>query len=74
MRSEPPDDKTDVLYVVEQAMRIRMVWEKVSSTHWGRPFDEVKDALTATAHQWEVPIDSAFANRAALEIHGGSWE
>lgn len=74
MRSESPDGEADLLHAVEQAMRIRMMWEEVCSTHWGRPFDEVKDALTAAAHRWGVPIDATLANRVALDIHAASWE
>lgn len=48
----------------------------VSLTHWGSPVDEVKDALTAAAGRWGVPIDSASATntKAATVIHAGSWE
>lgn len=74
MRGKPSDDKTDVLHVVEQAMKIRMVWEEVYTSHWAHPFDEVLKALTAAAHRWDVPIDPSFAKRAALEIHAGSWK
>ncbi|MEU6626081.1 hypothetical protein ABZ926_35680 [Streptomyces litmocidini] len=66
--------KMDVLHVVEQAMRIRMVWEEVSSTHWARPLEEVEEALRQAAARWGVPIDDAFAAKAAFEIHAGSWE
>jgi hypothetical protein len=59
--------------VAEQAKRIRMVWEEVSSTHWARPVGEVEEALKEAAARWGVPIDDAFAMRAALEIHAGSW-
>ncbi|MFJ9683983.1 hypothetical protein ACIRP2_39225 [Streptomyces sp. NPDC101194] len=74
MGDAPGHDKADVLHVVEQAIRIRMVWEEVSSTHWAGPFDEALEALTAAAHRWGVPLDSSFARRAALGIHAGSWE
>ncbi|ROQ23624.1 hypothetical protein EDD98_7574 [Streptomyces sp. PanSC19] len=71
---EPRSSKTDVLHVVEQAMRIRMVWEEVSSTHWARPLEEVEEALRQAADRWGVPIDDAFAAKAAFEIHAGSRE
>ncbi|MFB6706078.1 hypothetical protein ACFCW6_15365 [Streptomyces sp. NPDC056333] len=74
MGGTPSDDKTDGVHAVEQAMRIRMVWEEVCTSHWARPFDEVLEALTVAAHRWDVPIDPSFAKRAALEIHAGSWE
>ncbi|GGV17705.1 hypothetical protein GCM10010275_69080 [Streptomyces litmocidini] len=51
-----------------------MVWEEVSSTHWARPLEEVEEALKQAAARWDVPIDDAFAARAAFEIHAGSWE
>lgn len=66
--------EADVLHVVEQAMRIRMAWEEVCSTHWGRPYGEARDALTAAAHRWGVPIDSSTLTKTALGIHAGSWE
>lgn len=55
-------------------MKIRTVWEEVSRTHWGRPHEEVRRALQESADRWEVPIDTDFSCRAALNIHGGSWE
>ncbi|MFF1699985.1 hypothetical protein ACFVXC_41185 [Streptomyces sp. NPDC058257] len=72
MEGDSPEE--DVLRVVEQAMRIQMVWQEVCLTHWGRPFSEVKEALVEAAGRWDVPIDDSFAVRAALEIHAGSWE
>lgn len=71
---EPRPSEVNVLRVEEQAMRIRMVWEEVSTAHWARPFEEVEQAFRQAAARWGVPIDDAFAARAALEIHAGSWE
>ncbi|WP_228992662.1 hypothetical protein [Streptomyces sp. DH8] len=71
---KPRPSKTEVLHVVEQAMRIRMVWEEVSSTHWARPLKEVEEALKQAAARWDVPIDDTFAARAALVIYADSWE
>ncbi|WP_344530890.1 hypothetical protein, partial [Streptomyces rectiviolaceus] len=52
---EGESSEADVLRVVEQAMRIRMVWEEVCFTHRGCPFGEVKEALVETAGRWGVP-------------------
>lgn len=68
------EPRPDILLTVEQAMKIRTVWEEVCSTHWGRPYEEVKKALTESADRWEVPIHSDFAAKAALEISCYSWE
>lgn len=74
MEPVPSTREADLLRVVEQAMRYRAVWEEVSTTHWARPFEEVKDALQAVAQHWGVAVDDATVTKAALQIHGGSWE
>lgn len=66
--------EAETLHVVEQAMRIRMIWEEVSAAHWGRPSQEVKEALSAAASRWAVPIDERVTTLTAVYIAGGSWE
>ncbi|WP_218108455.1 hypothetical protein, partial [Actinacidiphila rubida] len=68
MEPVPSKYETDLLRVVEQAMRCRAVWEEVSITHWSRPFEEVKDALQASAQRWGVVIDDGTATKAAWQI------
>ncbi|MFE1416915.1 hypothetical protein ACFW6F_39890 [Streptomyces sp. NPDC058746] len=67
-------DEVDILHMVEQAMRLRMVWEEVVMAHWGRPSAEVKAALTAAAGRWGVPIVEQVTTMTAVFISGGSWE
>ncbi|WP_331739504.1 hypothetical protein OG590_38380 (plasmid) [Streptomyces goshikiensis] len=69
-----PQDEAKALHIVEQAMRIRMVWEEVTAAHWGRPSREVKDALTQAANRWAVQLDERAATLTAIYIAGGSWE
>ncbi|MFD0069396.1 hypothetical protein ACFV99_37075 [Streptomyces sp. NPDC059944] len=76
MKDEPTRTapKAELLNVVEQAMRFHAVWEEVCSTHWGRRFDEVMEALTSAADRWAVQLDKSVAQSAAMGIQSGSWE
>ncbi|MFD9497087.1 hypothetical protein ACFWA1_37080 [Streptomyces sp. NPDC060005] len=76
MKDEPTRTapEAELLNMVEQAMRFRAAWGEVCSTHWGRGFDEVLEALTSAAERWSVQLDKSFARRAAMGIHAGSWE
>ncbi|MFB6807966.1 hypothetical protein [Streptomyces sp. NPDC056387] len=49
--------EVDLLHVVEQALRIRAVWEEVATTYCCRPPEEVKAAYHAAAGRWNVQLD-----------------
>lgn len=68
----PSRDEVDSL--VEQATRLRMVWEEVVMTHYGRSSEEVKAALVEAAGRWGVPMDEWVTALTAIYISGGSWE
>ncbi|MFD9572403.1 hypothetical protein ACFWBI_21425 [Streptomyces sp. NPDC059982] len=60
---------------MEQALRIRGVWEEVATAHCCRPPEEVKAAYGAAAERWNVQLDERAVTLSSLYIGASSyWE
>ncbi|MEU8779956.1 hypothetical protein [Streptomyces sp. NPDC048606] len=67
--------EADLLHVVEQALRIRGVWEEVATTYCCRPSQEVKAAYQAAASSWNVRLDERAVTLSSMWIGGSAyWE
>ncbi|GAA2653699.1 hypothetical protein GCM10010425_79560 [Streptomyces spororaveus] len=67
-------DTTRLQHLVEEAARIRMVWEEVATTHCCRPSEEVEAAYAEAATRWDVQVDERTATRSSIYISGCYWE
>ncbi|MFE9482832.1 hypothetical protein ACFYNM_30000 [Streptomyces spororaveus] len=68
-------DQAGLLHVVEQAAKIRMVWEEVAKTHCCRPSEEVKAAYAAASGRWDVPLDERTVTLSSIWIGKSAyWE
>ncbi|MFD7917288.1 hypothetical protein ACFV30_42570 [Streptomyces sp. NPDC059752] len=67
-------DTTRLLHLVEEAARIRMVWEEVATTHCCRPSEEVKTAYAEAADRWDVQLNEHTASLSSVYISGCDWE
>ncbi|MFD4914724.1 hypothetical protein ACFWNR_16025 [Streptomyces virginiae] len=68
-------DTTRLLHLVEEAARIRMVWEEeVATTHCCQPSEEVEAAYVEAAARWDVQVDERTATRSSTYISGCDWE
>ncbi|MFI1286789.1 hypothetical protein ACH4U5_39620 [Streptomyces sp. NPDC020858] len=67
-------DATRLLHLVEEAARIRMVWEEVATTHCCQSAEEVKTAYTEAAVRWDAQVDEQTATRSSIYISGCYWE
>ncbi|MFE9468743.1 hypothetical protein ACFYNW_34955 [Streptomyces virginiae] len=68
-------DRTGLLHVVEQAAKIRMIWEEVATTHCCRPSEDVEAAYTAAASRWNVSLDERTLTLSSMWIGGSAyWE
>ncbi|MFE2275446.1 hypothetical protein ACFXB4_40285 [Streptomyces lavendulae] len=67
--------EADLLHVVEQALRIRGVWEEVAMTCCCRPSEEVEAEYEAAASRWNVQLDARVVGLSSMWIGGSaSWE
>ncbi|MFE5523019.1 hypothetical protein ACFQ9Q_35700 [Streptomyces virginiae] len=67
-------ETTRLLHLVEEAARIRMVWEEVATTHCCQPSEEVKTAYTEAADRWNVQLNEHTVRLSSAYISGCDWE
>ncbi|MEU6213069.1 hypothetical protein ABZ891_24635 [Streptomyces sp. NPDC047023] len=68
-------EMTRLLHLIEEATRIRRVWEEVATTRCCRPAEEVKAAYEAAAERWEVSLDERTVTLSSMWIGRSSyWE
>ncbi|MFJ3881590.1 hypothetical protein ACIPW5_29590 [Streptomyces sp. NPDC090077] len=73
---EPKEEaEAELLYIVEQALRIRGAWEQVAMTHCCRRPEEVQAAYEVAARHWKVQLDERVVKLSSLWIGKSSyWE
>ncbi|WP_406345838.1 hypothetical protein OH787_40255 [Streptomyces sp. NBC_01547] len=67
-------DTTRLLHLLEEAARIRMVWEEVATTRCCQPSEEVEAAYAEAAARWDIQIDERTATRSSIYISGCYWD
>ncbi|KOU22538.1 hypothetical protein ADK51_19885 [Streptomyces sp. WM6368] len=68
-------EMTRLLHLIEEATRIRRVWEEVATTQCCRPPEEVEAAYKAAAERWDVRLDERTVTLSSMWIgRSAYWE